>query len=66
MKLLVLPEQTEDGAPGGEGDQRQNVTQRVQRLHHHVEDQLERRREQRNRVRPSDTPAGAAVALVGH
>lgn len=39
---LVSPEQTEDGAPCGEGDQRQTVTQSVQRLHGRVEDQLQR------------------------
>lgn len=43
----VLPEQTEDGAPSGEGDQRQTVTQRVQCLHDHVEDQLQTRADER-------------------
>lgn len=43
---MVSPEQTEDGAPCGEGDQRQTVTQSVQRLHGRVEDQLQRHERQ--------------------
>lgn len=48
QKHAILPEQTEDGAARGEGDQRQAVTQSVQRLHDHVEDELQARDERRN------------------
>lgn len=48
QKHAVLPEQTEDGTARGEGDQRQAVTQSVQRLHDHVEDELQARDERRN------------------
>lgn len=43
--ILVLPEQTEDGAACGEGDQRETVSQSVQRSHDHVEDQLQTQRD---------------------
>lgn len=42
----VLPEQTEDGTSCDEGDQRQTVTQSVEGLDQHVEDELQPHREE--------------------
>lgn len=41
---MVLPEQTEDGAPCGQGNQRQTVAQCVQCLNNNVEAQLQKKK----------------------
>lgn len=49
---MLLPEQTEEGAPRNEGDQGQTVTQSVQGPHHHVENQLQTQADKDQRTSP--------------